>query len=370
MTRFFKISKKNPGVLQHYTLTADGPPGNTVKGIIKQETREKYKLLKEGDADANETLYRYEIFDDEIEENEGAFAIAREIFSAKFVRQLSPASSPKYKRYYEKALPNAFIGSDYLGSFKTWKEAYDSDGVTILGAKLDAQGDLAFPSQSKRIEGLGVAAVLIELLGKIDRANYNWGLVEGTSVVQVTLIDFGSCMNSLPFSMPVSDEKPAVFKCPRDIISSVFEQYTSEKALPAQLLTLRHIECEVYETLAALKKMPSELIEALANEQFAAYPLYKAALLKELAMGIEYLDNQFRTDKHYIASQYINECLQEIGIQSSLSSYDNESIDYLLELYVAIRPDDNPRNHRKFMTGIRSYLVAEEQQGLTLSFVG
>lgn len=151
-------------------------------------------MIKVGDLGGNESFYDSS-YADEIEANEELFAISREIFCGDLIRAINPYCTPKYKRYYGKDLNELFLGSDFIDHFKTWKASYNHSAQTILGYKIHSEGNVEFQTgKTKPVRGLGTCAVLLTVLGRVDRGDTNWGIVEYDTHLQVTLIDFGQCL--------------------------------------------------------------------------------------------------------------------------------------------------------------------------------
>ncbi|CEK09857.1 hypothetical protein [Legionella hackeliae] len=191
---FFKISKKNPQKTTLFTRVSDGPKGNSVVCIAKKENGTKRALIKVGDVLGNESFYE-SVYADEIEVNEELFAISREMFCGDLIRTINPGCTSKYNRYHGKDLNELFIGSDFMEHFKTWKASYNHSAQTILGYKINSEGDVVLPQgATKPVRGLGACAVLLTVLGRGDRGYTNWGVVECDTHLQITLIDFGQCL--------------------------------------------------------------------------------------------------------------------------------------------------------------------------------
>ncbi|WED43248.1 hypothetical protein [Legionella cardiaca] len=191
---FFKISKKTPQKTTLFTRFSDGPKGNSVVCIAKKHNSEKKIIIKIGDLVGNEYFYD-SVYADEIEANEELFAISREGFCGDLIRAISPHCTAKYNRFHGKNVNELFIGSDFMEHFQTWKASYNYNAQTILGYKINSEGDVEVQQgNSKPVRGLGVCAVLLTVLGRGDRGNTNWGLVEYNTHLQVTLIDFGQCL--------------------------------------------------------------------------------------------------------------------------------------------------------------------------------
>ncbi len=272
-------------------------------------------------------------------------------------RYIDANLSPKYKRYVEKINNTSLIGSDFLANFHTWETSYWHSKQTVLGNKLNKKGYVEYPDTLKRIKGLGCSAVLLTLLGKTDRSNTNWGLVETSTHLQVTLIDFGYGLSELSGSDP-NQNNEGLYNEPSDIIKSVFEQFkeTTEPPLPPQIVHSKYIKSEVFETIEALHQIDFKHFEELANAIFAHYPRYKAAVLNGIALSIERLYNKFCDDKMYIAVQFINRCFNKFPLPLKLSSLDDSKIDYLLKRYEEIKVKESPFNEVLFMDILKSVL--------------
>ncbi|KTD36727.1 hypothetical protein Lnau_1711 [Legionella nautarum] len=369
MPHFFKVAKAESSKSTPYRYFKEAPEGNTVECIVKHPTKEKYRLLKNPDIDANDSLYKYEEFDEEIEADEKHFAISRELFCAQLIRHINLASCPKYSRFYklvseESTKKKPLVGADFLTQFTTWNEAYDAEKDTIFGRRLDSEACITGTVTSKRLVGLGTAAVLLELLGKDDCCNTNWGLVETPTQVQVTLIDFGKCLLSLRFSR--DQEDLSLFAHPMDIVKGVFEQYvgtcvsSDEVALPDKLIKSKHLECEVFETITALSKLSYDEIAVIAKEHFSQFPKYQSALLKEMKMGIEYLNTQFGKNEQFMAVNYINQCFNDLKISCKLSECDNATIEYLLSIYHTMQPQKGSNHEKLFLSRIKAFFYKQE----------
>lgn len=386
MPHFFKVAKAKSTNSTPYFYFKEAPEGNTVECIVKHATKNKYKLLKKGDDDCNESLYKYEEFDDEIDADEKRFAISRELFCAQFIRHINSPSCPKYSAFY-KLTPNKngtekepLVGADFLDQFTTWKDTYNAENSRILGRSLNSEGYLCAPTSSKRLVGLGTAAVLLELLGKDDACNTNWGVVETASHVQVTLIDFGKCLLNLRFSR--DQEDLGLFSHPMDVVRGVFEQYvgtsvsSDEVALPQPLIKSKHLECEVFETITTLTKMSPDELADIAKKHFSQFPKYQSALIKEMKMGIEYLHKQFENHDQFIAVSFINQCMKDLDISCRLSECENTSIDYILSVYHFIQPQKSSAHEKLFFDRIKAFFcetetseeIDEEQNQKTMSF--
>ncbi|BCA93889.1 hypothetical protein TUM19329_02500 [Legionella antarctica] len=378
--KFFKLSKTMPEKTTGYIRFSDAPEGNTVVCIAKKENGDKKVLLKTGDVDGNETLYFRQdnspvtsdtaigvcgdeddnessapkpcgdgpnmLFDDEIEPSEEEFAISREIFCSEIVRDIDPHCTPKYNRYYESHTRAPLIGPDFIDNFHSWKASYHYENQTLFGFKIDAGGliDFAehdgFPAQHKRIRGLGVCAVLLALLGRDDRGGENWGLVEKSNHLQVVLIDFGRCLCNMMFADKKKNDADNSFANPFEIVKAVFQQYNTpdEPPLPASFLESAHIKYEVFETIEKLDKIAPLLLEKRAEDNFKQFPLFKAAILLDKKRGIEHLYHQFKDNKEYIATQFINESFETTGVSVKLSELDDETANYVQSLYNYLNP--------------------------------
>lgn len=367
MTHFFKVAKAQSTNTTPYLYSKKAPEGNTVVCIAKHKTKEKYKLLKKPDVDANDSLYKYEEFDEEIEADEKGFAISRELFCAQFIRHINLASCPKYSRFYKlekETEKKPLVGADFLTQFTTWNEAYNAEKATILGRSLNSEAYASNTVTSKRLVGLGTAAVLLELLGKDDCCNTNWGLVETVSHIQVTLIDFGKCLLNLRFSR--DQEDLSLFSHPMDVVRVVFEQYvgtgfsSEDVALPIKLIKSKHLECEVFETIATLSKLSPDDITVIAKEHFSHFPRYQLALIKEMKMGIDYLHKQFENNKQFIAISHINQCLKDLELPYKLSECDNITINDLLTDYQTIQPQKSSDHEKLFLKKIKAFFCKSE----------
>lgn len=227
--QFFKLSKKNPQKTTLLTRFSDGPEGNSVVCLAQKKDSAKKTLIKVGDLGGNEYFYD-SIYADEIEANEDLFAISREIFCGDLIRVINPYCTPKYKRYYGKDLNELFLGADFIDHFKTWKASFNHSAQTILGYKINSEGDVEFqPGKTKPVRGLGTCAVLLTVLGRQDRDHSNWGLVEYDTHLQITLIDFGQCLAQFTLfsgetsSTHINTEGPEVQKRSKEEIECVEE---------------------------------------------------------------------------------------------------------------------------------------------------
>ncbi|MCL9684447.1 hypothetical protein [Legionella maioricensis] len=384
--KFFKVSKKTPQKTTTYIRYSDGPEGNTVVCIAKKENGEKKVLLKTGDTDGNETLYSRvhhigdsgdsarEVFadavvekgfDEEIEPYEEEFAISREVFCAEMIRDVDPHCTPKYNRYYEEG-DHPLIGPDFINDFRSWKSSYHYKNQTIFGFRINTMGLVDFPArdelpaQQKRIRGLGVCAVLLALLGKDDRGGENWGLIERHNHLQVVLIDFGRCLCKMMFSEKNNPEN--TYTNPFDIIKAVFEPYATadEPPLPQSFFESAHLKYEIFETIDKLYHMPASSLEKRADDNFKQFPLFKAAMLQDKRRGIEHLYNQFKDNKEYIATQYINEVLERTGASVKLSELDNESVGYVMSVYTYLNPSENPLKGELFFRQMMNIFSSED----------
>lgn len=371
--KFFKISKKIPQKTKPYIYFADPPEGNTVVCIAQNERGDKKILLKKGDIEGNETLYENiysaskmeQTFDSEIDTDEEGFAISREIFCAELIQLIDPACSVKYSRYYTKDSNEPLIGAAFIDNFRSWRSCYDYVHQTISGYKVNLKGFVEFPQQHKRIRGLGSAAVLLILLGKDDRGGENWGLIEKNNHLQVTLIDFGRCLSRMLFS----DKQPnisenAFFTDPFDLVRAVFQQYfgaADEPPLPKSFWTAVHTKYEVFETIDRLYQMPFSMMNELVENNFKQFPLFKKAILEDRRMGIELLYNQFKDNKEYLAARFINRSFKQLKLPIRLSDLDNISINYLVNLYMFINPEDNPHKEQVFFNYVSTFLIEEKK---------
>lgn len=432
--KFFKISKTIPEKTTVYIRYGDAPEGNTVVCIAQKENGEKKVLLKKGDIEGNESLYRNpnlgdnqmdtfgykaeqtsdvddvspnpeynqtgtdgaqkdkgsdveeaapnsgyhkmsadgdeapQDFEDEILPKEKEFAIGREIFCAGIVRDIDPACTPKYNRYYKAETHAPLIGSDFIDNFRSWKASYNYEDQTLLGFKINAGGLIdfvdhkGFPVQQKRIRGLGVCAVLLAILGRDDRGGENWGLIEKSNHLQVVLIDFGRCLCSMMFADKEKNESEHSFANPFEIVKAVFQQYNTpdEPPLPSSFFESAHIKYEVFETIEKLYNMPAASLEKRAEDNFKQFPLFKEAILRDKKRGIEHLYNQFKDNKEYIATQYINEVLERTGVCIKLSELDDETTSYLQSLYTYLNPFEAPYKRDLFFKQVANILNPTE----------
>ncbi|ASQ46543.1 hypothetical protein [Legionella clemsonensis] len=377
--RFFKVSKKTVQKTTAYIRYSDAPEGNTVVCIAIKENGEKKVLLKTGDIEGNETLFSNtantlysgasameiynakdeEGFEDEIEREEEKFAISREIFCAELVRDVDPNCAPNYNRYYEADTQKPLIGPDFITNFQSWKSSYHYENQTILGFAINTAGFIDFPShagfpaQRKRIRGLGVCAVLLAILGKDDRGGENWGLVEKYNHLQVVLIDFGRCLCRIMFADEEKNQSENSYKDPFDIVKTVFQQYdtSDEPPLPESFFKSTHIKYEIFETIEKLYGM-SATLEKRADDNFKEFPRFKTAILHDKRRGIEHLYHQFKNNKEYIATQYINKIIEKAGISIKLSDLDSETATYLQSLYTYLKPFETSIKHDLFFKHI------------------
>lgn len=361
MPKFKKKSKKEHKT-SLYEFFKKPPKGNSVVCIAKKVNNDKQKLLKHGDVSANETLYLCGEYDDEIDLNESEFAISREKFCADFIHYVDPNCSPAYQRFEADEGEEPFIGSDFIPQFISWKKSYDYQKQTILGYRFNEDGAMECSGQTKKIRGLGKCAVLLLLLGKSDRGNTNWGLVEKSQHLQVTLIDFGQCLNEMQFSK----EPLESYSNPFDMVKAVFQQYahTTEYPLPIQFLQSPNILCELFETIEFLHHLSFEVIERMADENFAQCPKYKSAILHDLKMGIEHLHNQFKNNPEYTAINWINTFFKNMGAPFQLSDFDNKSILNLLKMHGLFNPQGNALKEELLSNHLRSLLNIEQKEAV------
>lgn len=387
---FFKISKKTPEKHTPYVRYAEDetlPEGNTVVGIFKKEKGDKIVLVKKGDTDGNEALYNPNLdnygseitysdeetsttdeetaryFDDEIDSDEEQFAISREIFCSEFIRDVAPHCCPKYNRFHDVKAMESLIGSDFISNFQSWESCYNHKNMTIMGYPIDEQGLIHFPTQPKRIRGLGVCAVLLLVIGKEDRFGNNWGLINKKNYLQVTLIDFGRSLSQIKYSNEQKTNEENSFNNPLNMIKAVFQQYAAiDPPLPQAFSLATHIRHEIFETIAHLYHMPNSSIKRRAEDNFKSFPLFKAAISRDLRKGIEHLHNQFKDDPEYITVQGINECFKQENLEMVLSDLDHITAAHLLSLYTLIKPNVSAEK-REFFSREVAQLFAPRAPG-------
>ncbi|CEG55671.1 hypothetical protein [Legionella fallonii] len=402
--KFFKLSKKTAEKLTPYILYAEPPEGNTVVCIAIKEGGNKKVLLKKGDIDGNETLYSADLdyetsdqmmpdeenfdgeiaeftqsdekktshFDDEIDAHEKEFAISREIFCSELIRDIDAQCSPKYNRYYKAETMKPLIGPDFISDFHSWESSYNYEHQTILGHKINNQGLIQFPDQLKRVRGLGTCAVLLVLLGKDDRFNNNWGLVEKGNHLQVTLIDFGRCLSTIMYPNGQETNIENTFSEPLDMVKTIFQQYananTNEPPLPASFSQAAHIKFEIFETIDSLYHMSVASIKKRAEENFKLFPLFREAITQDVRRGIEHLHRQFKDNPEYVAAQYINRAFKQEGLQVKLSDLDDETITYLLSFYNFAKPYETSAKAEAFLKQLsRCFTTQEHNESLQTS---
>ena len=390
---FFKISKKTPGKQTpyvHYAESEPLPEGNTVVGLFQKENGTKIVLVKKGDTDGNETLYNPSIddcgsgimesdeeisqatkhFDDEIDAHEEEFAISREIFCSELIRDVAPHCSPKYNRFHDAEAMEPLIGSDFISNFQSWESCYNYKNMTIMGHPIDERGLVHFPNHPKRIRGLGTSSVLLVLLGKEDRFGSNWGLINKENHLQLILIDFGRCLSRLMYPNEQKTNAENTFNNPLDMVKAVFQQYATvngkEPPLPEPFFLATHIRHEIFETIDSLYHMPCSSIAKRAEDNFKLFPLFRAAIAKDLRRGIEHLHSQFKDDPEYIAVNGVNESFKQAGLEMKLSDLDHITADRLLYFYTMIKPNVSAEKKEFFSRQI-AQLFAPREPGDSMS---